>query len=163
MRRHVMVAVAGAGLATGCGSRSGPVNTGPGSAQYERGRFAGGWVLVSYDVLDENGQARRLIGAGRLIVDQFANIEVVGSIEDSTAVGESATILNASGRLVIDVPNQRYLILNIEGNLNLGQGEFESAPPESYRYYELNGDELRVEVRNAAGQVTARVMYRKAG
>ncbi len=168
MRRQVtsvalIVAVSATGLAAGCaGPRGGPVNTGPGSAQYERQQFAGEWVLVSYDVIDENGQAGRLAAAGRIAVDAFANIEVVGSIEGPNAVGGSVTILNGSGRLVIDVPNQRYLILDVEGNL-VGQSAFESAPPESFRYYELTGDELRVEVRNVAGQVTTRISYRKAG
>jgi len=168
MRRHVtnvalIVAVVGAGLAAGCGSRSGPVNTGPGSSQDERRRFAGEWVLVSYEVIDENGQARRLAAAGRIAIDAFANIQVDGSVEDPNAAGQSATILNGSGRLVIDVPNKRYLILDLEGNLNLGQGAFESAPAESVRYYELTGDELHVEIRNAAGQVTARLNYQRAG
>ncbi len=54
MRRHVtsvalIVAVVGTGLAAGCSSRRGPVNTGPGSSQYERRQFAGEWVLVSYN------------------------------------------------------------------------------------------------------------------
>ena len=168
MRRHVtnvalIVAVVGAGLAAGCSSRSGPVNAGPGSAQDERRQFAGEWVLVSYEVIDENGQARRLAAAGRIAIDAFANIKVDGSVEDPNAAGGSATILSGSGRLVIDVPNKRYLILDVEGNLNLGQGAFESAPPESLRYYELTGDELRVEIRNADGQVTARINYQRAG
>ena len=168
MRRHVtnvalIVAVVGAGLAAGCGSRSGPVNTGPGSSQDERRRFAGEWVLVSYEVIDENGQGRRLAAAGRIAIDAFANIQVDGSVEDPGEDGQSATILTGSGRLVIDVPNKRYLILDLEGNLNLGQGAFESAPAESVRYYELTGDELHVEIRNAAGQVTARLNYQRAG
>ena len=168
MRHRVTVtpfilSVAVIGLSAGCRTGGGPANTGPGSAQYERRQFAGEWVLVSYDVIDENGQARRLAAAGRLAVDAFANVEVDGSVEDPNAVGESATILNGSGRLVVDVANQRYLILDLEGNLNLGQGAFESAPPENFRYYELTGDELRVEVRNAVGRVTTRIGYRKAG
>ena len=167
MRRHVtsvalIVAVVGTGLAAGCNSRRGPVNTGPGSSQYERRQFAGEWVLVSYDAIDENGQARRVAAAGRIAVDAFANVEVNGSVEDPNAVGGSATILKGSGRLVIDVSNQRYLILDVGGNL-VDQEAFESAPPESFRYYELTGDLLRVEVRNADGQVTTRVSYRKAG
>ena len=79
------------------------------------------------------------------------------------AAGDPSTLLNASGRLVIDAVNKRYLILDLTGNLELGQGAFESAPPESFRYYELTADELRVEVRNAAGQVTTRIGYRRAG
>ena len=138
MRRHVtsvavIVAVVGTGLAAGCSSKRGPVNTGPGSAQYERRQFAGEWVLVSYDVIDENGLARPLAAAGRFTVDAFANVVVNGSVEDANTVG--ATILNGSGRLVVDVPNQRYLILDAQGNVNLGQGPFESAPPESFRYW----------------------------
>ncbi len=148
------------GLAAGCSSRRGPVNTGPGSSQYERRQFAGEWVLVSYDAIDGNGQARRVAAAGRFTVDAFANVVVNGSVEDANTVG--ATILNGSGRLVVDVPNQRYLILDVGGNL-VDQEAFASAPPESFRYYELTGDLLRVEVRNADGQVTTRVSYRKAG
>ena len=168
MRRYVtnvalVVAVIGAGLAADCSSQRGPVNTGPGSAQNERRRFTGEWILVSYDVIDENGQARRLAAAGRIAIDAFANIQVDGSVEDHDPAGQSATVLTGSGRLVIDVPNKRYLILDLEGNLNLGQGAFESAPAESVRHYELTGDELRVEIRNAGGQVTARINYQRAG
>lgn len=168
MRRHVtnvalIVAVVGTGLTAGCSSRGGPVNAGPGSSQDERRQFAGEWVLVSYEVIDDNGQARRLAAAGRIAIDAFANIQVDGSVEDPSAAGQSAKILNGSGRLVIDVRNKRYLILDVEGNLNLGQGAFESAPAESVRYYEMTDDELRVEIRNAGGQVTARINYQRAG
>ena len=161
----LIVAVVATGLATRCAPppRGGPTNIGPGSAQYERRQFAGEWVLVSYAVIDENGQARPLDAAGRFDVDEFGNVEFDGSVEGPNAAGDASPVLNGSGRLVIDAVNKRYMILDVEGNLTLGQGAFESAPPESFRYYELTGDELQVEVRNADDQVTTRISYRKAG
>ena len=166
MHRHLtnvtlMVALTATGL--GCASAGGPANTGPGSAQYERRLFAGQWALVSYTLIDQNGQTRPLEAAGRFDVDAFGNVEFNGAVEDPNAANEASPVLNGRGRLVIDAVNKRYLILDIEGNLNLGQGAFASAPPESFRYYELRGNELRVEVRNAAGQVTARIGYEKGG
>ena len=170
MRRRVtsvalIVAMTATLLADGCAGRprGGPVNTGPGSAQYERRQFAGEWALVSYEVIDENGKGRPLEAAGRFDVDEFGNVEFDGSVEDPGAAGDASPVLNGSGRLVIDAVNKRYMILDVRGNLELGQGAFESAPPESFRYYELTGTELRVEVRNADDQVTARISYRKAG
>ena len=103
-------------------------------------------------------------GIDRSIGLTFIALGIAACLSSSTVEAQTASAsLNASGRLVIDVPNQRYLILDLDGNLNLGQGAFASAPAESFRYYELAGDELRVEVRDAAGRVTTRIRYRRAG
>ncbi len=153
-------------LVTGCaaGPRSRPIPTQPidtleGSLQSVRRQFAGAWDLVTYETLD-TGTSVLVPATGQILCDEFGNIEFVGEI-DRTAEAGIVETLNGAGRLAIDVPMQRFMILDLEGNLNLGQDEFAAAPADRFRYYEFDGDELLITVKDESDRTTANVTYRR--
>ena len=66
-----------------------------------------------------------------------------------------------SGRAAIDAPMQRFLILDTEGNLPFDEGDFGTASPDRFRYYEFDGDLLKLTVKNASGQTTSLLTWRR--
>jgi hypothetical protein len=62
---------------------------------------------------------------------------------------------------VIDVAQQRFLILEGQGNLPFDEAEFAAAAPDRFRYYEFVGEELRLTVTDASGATSARLTWRR--
>ncbi len=153
-------------LVAGCaaGPRQRPIptqriDTVEGSLQSVRRQFAGTWDLVTYETLD-TGTSVLVPATGQILCDEFGNIEFVGELDRTAEAGVVET-LNGAGRLAIDVPMQRFMILDLEGNLNLGQDEFAAAPADRFRYYEFDGDELLITVKDESDRTTANVTYRR--
>ena len=155
-------------LVAGCaaGPRQRPIPTQPidtleGSLQSVRRQFAGTWDLVTYETLDTPGQSVLVPATGQILCDEFGNIQFVGELDRTSAEAGIVETLNGAGRLAIDVPMQRFMILDLEGNLNLGQDEFAAAPADRFRYYEFDGDELLITVKDESDRTTANVTYRR--
>ena len=74
---------------------------------------------------------------------------------------ERATLLTFSGRAAIDVAQQRFLILDTEGNLPFDEAAFATASPDRFRYYEVVNDLLRLTVRDRSGETTAILTWRR--
>lgn len=141
--------------------RTSPINTGAGSVSEVRRQLAGNWDLVSYETFDSEGQATTVPASGRVMCDEFGNIELIGQLDRGTADTRTAELLNARGRLAIDVQMQRFLVLDLEGNLPLGQDEFENAPADRFRYYEFDGSDLILTIRDESERIAALVTYRR--
>ena len=71
------------------------------------------------------------------------------------------TLLNLSGRAVIDVVQQRFLILDSAGNLPFDEADFATASPDRFRYYEFAGDRLILTVKDEDGETTALLTWQR--
>ena len=68
--------------------------------------------------------------------------------------------LNSSGRLAIDIPMQRFLVMRVEESEATAEA-FASAPLTQFRYYEFVGDEMHITVKGEREATTAVVVYRR--
>ena len=139
---------------------AGPVDTGPGSLEAVRRQLAGTWELVSFEAFTGRGQSSRVPASGRLTYDEFGNLTIQGQLDDDDGSGRT-TLLNMSGRAVIDVVQQRFLILDSEGNLPLDQADFATASPDRFRYYDFAGDRLVLTVKDENGATTALLTWQR--
>ena len=155
------------GIIGGCSSapRQSPIpttriNSGEGSLQAIRQRIAGTWDLVSYHTYDASGEATDLPATGEVTADEFGNIEFVGELRVESAQGAVERPLNSSGRLVIDIPMQRFLVMRVEESEATAEA-FAAAPLTQFRYYEFVGDEMHITVKGESEATTAVVVYRR--
>ena len=161
--KAVALVVSVAALA-GCkgGPRDVPVRLSPttGTLEQVRRQIEGTWELVSFEAAGEDGRLVTVASAGRLSYDAFGNFEIDGRILDP-ASGVPETRLDLKGRAVIDVQNQRLWIE--PDSASTGADVIpEGASPERVRYYDLAGDQMTLTVKDAAGTVTARTVWRRA-
>jgi hypothetical protein len=122
--------------------------------------LAGSWDLVSFEAFTEPGQPVQVPASGRMSYDEFGNLRVDGQLEESDT--GRLTMLTLSGRAVIDVAQQRLLVLESEGNIPFDQVDFATAAPDRFRYYAFEGDRLLMSVRDDDGQLTALLMWRRS-
>ena len=156
------VSIVGAGCAAGPRQRpirAGDVDTGPGSVEAVRRQLSGTWELVSFEAFTGPGQSSQVPASGRLTYDEFGNLTLDGELERGD--GSHAMLLNVSGRAVIDAPMQRFLILDSEGNLPFDERDFGTAAPDRFRYYEFDGDLLKLTVKDDTGQTTSLLTWRR--
>ena len=142
---------------------TGPVDTGPGSVEAVRQQLSGTWTLVSYETFNEVGEAVVMPASGRLTYDQFGNLTVQGRIERAaaTVAGVAGELLNVTGRVAIDTAQKRFLIRDLESNVDFDEAELAAASSENFRYYEFVENRLILTVKNAAGDATARLTWQK--
>ncbi len=138
----------------------GPVDTGVGSLEAVRRQLSGTWELVSFEAFTGRGQSSRVPASGRLTYDEFGNLTVQGQLENDEGRGRM-TLLNLSGRAVIDVVQQRFLILDSAGNLPFDEADFATASPDRFRYYEFAGDRLILTVKDEDGETTALLTWQR--
>ncbi len=138
----------------------GRVDTGPGSLEAVRRQLAGTWELVSFEAFTATGEATQVPATGRLTYDEFGNLTVAGSV-DGEIDGRRATLLYMSGRTAIDLAQQRFLILEAEGNVPFEEPDFATASLDRFRHYEFADDLLRLTVRDERGEATALLTWRR--
>ena len=169
MKARVAMAVAVlavlGGLGAGCQSaprarpvKMGDVETGAGSLESVRRQLEGKWALVRYEVVGPDGQVAPLVGTGVLTYDAFGNVDLVARA--TSASGESLPI-TMQGRVVIDTAGQFFYLADVAGDA-AGQRPLPGQiAADKRRYYTFDGDELRLEIRDAAGKTTARSAWRR--
>ena len=165
---RVVVLGSALGVVAACSSapRTSPIPTtriegGEGSLQAMRQRIAGTWNLVSYRTFDASGQATDLPATGQVTADEFGNIEFVGELTGESDQGVVRQPLNTSGRLAIDLPMRRFLVLRVEED-EATTAAFAAAPLTQFRYYEFVGDdELHITVKDENDATTAVTVYRR--
>jgi len=142
---------------------TGSIDTGPGSLEAVRRQLAGTWMLVSYETFNEAGEAVVMPASGRLTYDQFGNLTVRGRIEReaATIAGVAGELLNVTGRVAIDTAQRRFLVRDVESNVDFDEAELAAASPDNFRYYEFVENRLILIVKNAAGDTTARLTWEK--
>ena len=142
----------------------GPVDKGAGSLDAVRKQLEGTWTLVSLETYPEAGPAVLAKATGQMTYDHYGNVTFKGTVEGSggASAPDASRYLNLKGRAVIDPATERLWV--VEGESDLSGGTL--PPPVSadkVRYYEFSGDVLKMSVKDAAGRVTAKVTWKKAG
>ena len=140
--------------------RAGATDTGPGSLQATRQQLAGTWDLVSFEAFTQPDQPVQVDATGRMTYDEFGNISVNGQLEQPDT--GRLTMLTLSGRAVIDVAEQRLLVVDTEGNVPFDEVDFSTASPDRFRYYEFDGDRVIMTVKDDRGQTTARLAWQRS-
>ena len=140
-----------------------PVESGPGSLRAVRQQLAGTWELVSFETFTGPGNGVQVPARARLTYDEFGHLEVQGQVQrdsaGSTADG-SSTLLNVSGRALIDVTNNRYWVVDLEGDLP-DEAALEAVSAENFRYYEFLDDQLKLTIKDATGSTTATLTWNR--
>ncbi len=158
-----VVVAAGWLMACAASPRTRPLNIGPPAAGPEsiesvRRQLQGRWTLVAFQAISEAGQATDVKASGELSYDEYGNLTVRGARTDMPA-GDPANVLRYSGRAVIDATNRRLVLQAVEGR---GSQPLPTAvDPANARYYEFDGDTLKLTVKDAAGRPTAVITWKR--
>jgi hypothetical protein len=149
-------------LAAGCApkAREKPLGLGPIGTDLTtvRKQLEGTWELVSVEVHPAEGPPSKVSARGTLVYDDFGNMEINGAITDpAVAKATDMSVLSATGRAVIDVPNQRIVFQAVEGNLK----DAPPVSPDKVRRYQFQGDLLTLTSMDASGKTTAVTTWKK--
>jgi hypothetical protein len=139
----------------------GAVDAGPGSLASVRKQLEGTWELVSAEMVSPAGARTPLKARATLTYDAYGNLSLKGAFDDPAATAEQTSMLNFTGRAVIDVQKQVLHLLDIQQS----EGDFAKLPPEMVarrdREYAFEGDLLKLTVKDPAGRATAVNTWRR--
>ena len=137
------------------------VEMGPttGTLQQVRLQFQGTWDLVSFEATGDDGRFAPVEAVGTLTYDEFGNFAINGRILDAGA-SVAAMLLSIKGKAVIDTQNERMWITP-EGDTRDVEVIPQGAAYDRFRYYAFSGNELTLTVRDTAGAVTARTVWKR--
>jgi hypothetical protein len=141
----------------------GPVNQGAGTLEAVRHQLEGTWTLMSLEVYTDDGKPAQVKATGTLVYDEYGNLAVKAALTEAGAVGGvqlKPTVLNYTGRTVIDVANSRMVLADISGNVP-AENALSAISPDRARYYEFVDDQLKISVKDAQGRTTALLVWRK--
>lgn len=145
--------------------KAGPTDTGPGSLEYVRTQLEGSWELVRLEVIGPGGAATPVDAAAKLTYDRYGNMSVVGDVKDAKAresLGGRPTLLNLTGRAVIDTSKQLIRVLDVQSDREVEPTKaLDAVSLERARYYEFEGDLLKLTVKDQTGNPTARLTWKK--
>jgi hypothetical protein len=136
-----------------------PVNEGADSTQSVRRQLQGRWTLVSFETYPAPGQVSKQDAVGELTYDEYGNLVIRAALTGVPA-GEQAKLLRYSGRAVVDAQNHRLVLQALEGQG--GEALPAAVAAEQARYYEFDGDLLKLTVKDSNGRPTAMITWKKA-
>jgi hypothetical protein len=141
--------------------KGGDVDTGPGTLESVRRQFEGTWALTSYEIY-QNGKRQRVPATAQLKYDEFSNLTIIGQVNNATASSAKPTLLNYSGRSVIDVTSHELRLLDVESTRGrLPEAVAAAADPANVRKYSIQGDVLTLTILAADGKPTAASAWKK--
>jgi hypothetical protein len=140
----------------------GDVNTGANSLEAVRRQLNGTWTLVSYELM-EGTRSRRLDAAAQMTYDEFGNLTMRGELKDPGAPGgQRPTLLNYSGRAVIDVTSKQLRLMSVNAAGDpLPSAVAERVDPAMVRLYEFQGSTLWLRIAGPDGKITASSSWTK--
>jgi len=157
----IVLLTASLGVACAPKGREKPLGLGPVGTDLTsvRKQLEGTWELVSLEAHPAgSGQPIKVSARGTLVYDAYGNMEINGAITDpAIAKATDLSVLSATGRAVIDVPKQRIVLQDVEGNLK----DAAAVSPDKARRYEFEGDVLRLTSMDATGKTTAVTTWKK--
>jgi len=136
-----------------------PVNDAADSTQSVRRQLEGKWTLVAFETYPAAGQVAKLEAVGELTYDAYGNL-VIRAALTGVPSGEMAKLLRYSGRAVVDPQNHRLVLQAMEGQG--GQALPAAVAAEQVRYYEFDGNLLKLTVKDRDGRPTAMIIWKKA-
>lgn len=142
--------------------KGGAVDRGPGSLEAVRRQLQGTWELVDSQAFDAAGVATPRKAAGRLTYDEYGNLTIAATVEDTgqTLSGVSG-LLAYTGRAVIDPVKARLVLTDVKSRQPSSQALPAEASADTVRYYTVEGNTLTLTVKDTAGAVTERTTWRK--
>ncbi len=136
-----------------------PVSDAADSTQSVRRQLQGRWTLVSFETYPSAGQVSKLDAVGELTYDEYGNLVIRAALTGAPS-GELAKALRYSGRAVIDAQNRRLVLQALEGQG--GEALPAAVAADNVRYYEFDGDLLRLTTKDSGGRPTAVITWKKA-
>ena len=126
-----------------------------------RQKFVGDWELVSFMRFPDGGGEIAMDYVGRLRYDEAGYMMGLGMPSDLPLQAEGATERVTGGfaywgKVSIE-PEHGRVIHHVEGS----PGAAQWVGQDNVRYYEFEGDLLRLSQKNAAGRITATLTWRK--
>jgi hypothetical protein len=137
----------------------GDIEKSPESTQGVRRQLEGTWKLVSFETYEAGGQAKPHQAAGELKYDQYGNLVIRAALTDVPA-GEQASLLRYEGRAVIDAPNRKLVLQNMQGQG--GEALPTAVAADNVRFYEFAGDLLKLTAKDSNGNPTATITWKKS-
>jgi hypothetical protein len=159
-----VLAISASLVACAASPRTRPLNTGPinnaaDSTQGVRRQLQGKWTLLSFETYPAAGQVVKQEAVGELTYDEYGNLVIRGALTGVPA-GEQANLLHYSGRAVVDPPNHRLILQALQGQ---GADALPAAVAnDQVRYYEFDGDVLKLTLKDGNGRPTATVTWKRA-
>ena len=135
--------------------------TAVGQAQMDAERFVGDYTLISYVTFPEAGPAVDMQYVGRLSYDRAGNMSGLGMPsglpEREREAGSRLTEGFAYwGKVTVD-DEKKIVIHHVEGSPLMPGWVGE----DNVRFYEFEGDLLRLSLKNAEGRTTATLTWRR--
>ena len=126
-----------------------------------RQKFIGDWELVGFVRFPDGGGEIEMDYMGRLRYDEAGYMMGLGMPSDLPLQAEGATERVTGGfaywgKVSIDVENGR-VIHHVEGS----PGAAQWVGQDNVRYYEFEGDLLRLSLKNPEGRITATLTWRR--
>ena len=140
--------------------KAGDVPVGADTLEGVRRQLEGKWELTSLQAADATGTLVPVAAGGKLSYDAYGNFDLDLEISEAAAkaLGAQSAILDLKGRAVIDVAKGSMKIQDATPAAG-------AAAPENIervRFYEFQGDVLKLTARDAAGKVTGVTSWRRA-
>ncbi len=136
---------------------TGDINKSAESTQGVRRQLQGRWKLVSVETY-EAGKAVKHEAAGELTYDEYGNLVIRAALTDVPA-GEQASLLRYEGRAVIDTQNRRLVLQDMKGTGS--EALPASVAQNNVRYYEFEGNLLKLTAKDSGGKPTATITWQK--
>ena len=135
--------------------------TGAGTLEGVRRQLEGKWELTSMAVVDAAGKATPVPATGHITYDAYGNFDLDVEITDAAALkalGTQSGNFDLKGRAVIDAAKGS---LRVQDAVPAGGG---AAPEniERVRFYEFQGDTLKLTAKDAAGKTTGITAWKRA-
>ena len=135
--------------------------TAVGQAQTDAERFVGNYALISYVTFPEAGPAVDMEYVGRLSYDRAGNMSGLGMPsglpEREREAGSRLTGGFAYwGKVTVD-DEKKVVIHHVEGSPLMPSW----VGGDNVRFYEFEGDLLRLSLKNASGRTTATLTWRR--
>ncbi|MDX1744587.1 MAG: lipocalin-like domain-containing protein [Halobacteriales archaeon] len=126
-------------------------------------RFVGNYELVSFWSLDDSGEQIDRNYVGRILYDEHGNMSAVGMPRDlpdrDRRSGDDQTVRAGFayfGRFSLNT-DEKYVTHHVRGSPMMPQW----TGTDLRRYYELDGDLLRLSLRDDSGRTTAELTWRR--
>jgi hypothetical protein len=141
--------------------KAGDVATGAGTLEGVRRQLEGKWDLVSLATVDATGRTNPVPATGHMTYDAYGNLDLDIEITDPAALkslGAQTGSLDLKGRAVIDAAQGTLRVQAVTP----ASGTAAPDNIERVRFYEFQGNALKLTAKDAAGKTTGISTWKRA-